>query len=284
VFTAVLGCGLVLTYEARSFVPTTGEWVPCRRHGYCAVIRRGRARATRSRLRDGTRARPREQHELLDWLQACPVATIAAPRRQRFTLRLISEAERDGLVAVDPATSTSRCSSADIRHLAHPLCIQYGRRQPSPTLRDQRGRRRLSWSVGQCQRPPTATRSNRRIANRGRHWSPHRATRTPRKGQASPQRLGQVGNGTCYRASDPRSRRAKAEGSAQGGIGSSEIYVSRSFVTRRTLDHATGASSRGTCLRLLARRLWREWPLDRGGGCLRVSRLHLWHGRAELGG
>ena len=32
------------------------------------------------------------------------VATIAAPRRQRFTLRLISEAERDGLVAVDAAT------------------------------------------------------------------------------------------------------------------------------------------------------------------------------------
>jgi hypothetical protein len=105
VFTAVLGCGSVLTYEARSFVPTTGEWVPCRRHGYCAVIRHGRAHAPRSRRRRHvTRNQPREQHELLEWLQRCPVATVSALRRQRFTLRLIARAERDGLVAVDPAT------------------------------------------------------------------------------------------------------------------------------------------------------------------------------------
>jgi len=75
VYTAVLGRGSVLTYEARSFVPTKGEWVPYRRHGYCAVIRRGRAQATRSRVRDVSRARPREQRELLEWLEACPTAT-----------------------------------------------------------------------------------------------------------------------------------------------------------------------------------------------------------------
>ena len=105
-YTAVLGCGSVLTYEARSLVPTTGEWVPYRRHGYCAVIRRGRAHGTQSRLREVTRARPREQHELVGWLEACPIATVAALRRHRFTLRLISEAEREGLIAVDPATES----------------------------------------------------------------------------------------------------------------------------------------------------------------------------------
>jgi hypothetical protein len=46
VYTAELGCGSVRTYEARSFVPTTGEWVPCRSHGYCVVVRRGRTHAT----------------------------------------------------------------------------------------------------------------------------------------------------------------------------------------------------------------------------------------------
>jgi hypothetical protein len=106
VYTAVLGCGSILTYEARSFLPTTGERVPCRSHGYCAVIRRCQAQLKRSGLRDVTRARPREQHELADWLEGRPGTTIAALRRERFTLRLICEAERDGLVVVDALTET----------------------------------------------------------------------------------------------------------------------------------------------------------------------------------
>jgi hypothetical protein len=106
VYTAVLGCGSILTYETRSFLPTKGEWVPCRRHGYCAVIRRCRAQLKRSGLRDVTRARPREQHELLNWLKGRPGTTIAALRRERFTLRLIFEAERDGLIVVDSLAET----------------------------------------------------------------------------------------------------------------------------------------------------------------------------------
>jgi hypothetical protein len=41
---------------------------------------------------------------LLDWLEAYPVTTLSALRRQRFTLRLIADARRDGLIAVDEAT------------------------------------------------------------------------------------------------------------------------------------------------------------------------------------
>jgi len=34
------------------------------------------------------------------------VTTLAALRRQRFTLRLISDAQRDGLIAVDEGSGT----------------------------------------------------------------------------------------------------------------------------------------------------------------------------------
>jgi hypothetical protein len=113
VFTAVLGCGSILMYEARSFVPTKGERVPCRRHGYCAVIQEGRMQLERSRLRDVTRARPRGQDELLTWLQSYPGSTMAALRRERFTLRLIFKAERDGLIVVDSTTETVAMAAAE---------------------------------------------------------------------------------------------------------------------------------------------------------------------------
>src|SRR4051794_22482355 len=67
---------------------------------YAGVGRKRR----RSGPPDVIRARPRTQHELLAWLEGCPVSTLSALRRQRFTLRLISSAERDGLVAVDERT------------------------------------------------------------------------------------------------------------------------------------------------------------------------------------
>ena len=105
-YTAVLGCGSVLAYELRSFVPTEGERVPCRSHGFCVVVGRGGVQGTRSGHPVLARARPRKQHELLEWLQKCPVTTIPALRRERFTLRLICDAEQNGLVAVDVRTGT----------------------------------------------------------------------------------------------------------------------------------------------------------------------------------
>jgi hypothetical protein len=101
VYTATLGCGSVLTYETPSFAPTQGETVPCRTHGYCVVVRRGKVRVSGSVRRYAARARPRVQRELIEWLESSPVATLPALRRQRFTLRLIAAAERDGLVAVE---------------------------------------------------------------------------------------------------------------------------------------------------------------------------------------
>lgn len=100
-FIATLDCGMVLTYEARGFVPARGERVPCRRHGYCVVSETGRTPAPATPSRSLRRARPRAQHELREWLLERPVTTVHALKRARFTLRMVADAERAGLVAVD---------------------------------------------------------------------------------------------------------------------------------------------------------------------------------------
>ena len=105
-YTATLRCGSVLSYEVHSFRPSKGESVPCRSHGYCVVIACGRSRTTGERSRTKDRARPRERDELLDFLHSCRGTTIAALRRQRFTLRLLAQAERDGLLAIDAEAGT----------------------------------------------------------------------------------------------------------------------------------------------------------------------------------
>lgn len=103
-YTATLRCGTVLSYEAGSFVPEYGEEVPCRRHGYCVVDEHGRAAGPSAGARGvprASRAGPRAQEELLDWLRGRSVTTIHTLRHHRFTLRMIVAAERDGWVAVD---------------------------------------------------------------------------------------------------------------------------------------------------------------------------------------
>lgn len=100
-YLAILACGTVLTFEARSFLPEAGESVPCRYHGYCMVERRARARSHTAGTRGLRRARPRSQRELVEWLRARPETTIHALRRQRFTLRMLAAAERSGVVSVD---------------------------------------------------------------------------------------------------------------------------------------------------------------------------------------
>jgi hypothetical protein len=98
--TVRLRCGTLLGYEAPTFVPAVGEVVPCHRHGYCPVVSRdcavedGRARGGRTRQR-------RSQRELLDFLRRRPVTSVHALRSQRFTLRMVTAAEKDGLVEVD---------------------------------------------------------------------------------------------------------------------------------------------------------------------------------------
>ena len=100
-FIATLHCGMVLTYEARGFLPTSGERVPCRRHGYCDVREVGTRTVGTNPDYALPRARPRAQHELEEWLRERPVTTVHALKRQRFTLRMIAAAERAGLITVD---------------------------------------------------------------------------------------------------------------------------------------------------------------------------------------
>lgn len=103
-FTATLRCGTVLTYEAPDLVPVMDDLVPCRRHGYCFVGGTGRSAGSGAARRLGRRAAPRGRGELLEWLGRSPVTTVHVLRRQRFTLRLIAQAERDGDLDVDLTT------------------------------------------------------------------------------------------------------------------------------------------------------------------------------------
>jgi hypothetical protein len=100
-FIATLRCGTVLTYEARGFLPTSGERVPCRQHGYCGVHELGTSTASTATGPALPRARPRAQHELEEWLRDRPATTVHALKRERFTIRMIAAAEREGLVSVD---------------------------------------------------------------------------------------------------------------------------------------------------------------------------------------
>jgi hypothetical protein len=102
-YTATLRCGTVLTYEARDLLPASGERVPCRRHGYCGVHDVGKAPVPAPSGPSLPRARPRTRTELEEWLRDRPATTVHALKRERFTLRMIAAAERDGLVAVDLA-------------------------------------------------------------------------------------------------------------------------------------------------------------------------------------
>jgi hypothetical protein len=106
VHTATLDCGTVLAFEARSFLPTRGESVPCRRHGHCLVTGLGREPEARTARPRSLRAPRRDEEELLEWLRMRSVATVHTLRRERFTLRIIAAAERDGLVEIDPVTDT----------------------------------------------------------------------------------------------------------------------------------------------------------------------------------
>jgi hypothetical protein len=105
IYTATLRCGAVLEYEAQSFLPRTDEVVPCRSHGYCAVVATG-AGIGPTGLRALPRAAPRAQSELLEWLRDRPVTTVQALRRQRFTLRMVAVAQRAGVLDLDAAAGS----------------------------------------------------------------------------------------------------------------------------------------------------------------------------------
>jgi len=120
--TATLSCGTVLGYEAYTFRPSPGEWVPCRHHGYCVVAgvagrrttdmriatsKRGVPEST-TRSRSGgpsrRRARPRPDSDLRDWLRGRSATTIHVLRKNGFTLRALAVAQRQGLIGLDLVT------------------------------------------------------------------------------------------------------------------------------------------------------------------------------------
>jgi hypothetical protein len=112
--TARLRCGTVLHYESWSFLPTAGELVPCRRHGYCIVSATTRSPSRGSLGRFPRRAKPRAQEDLEIWLRARPRTTVHALRRERFTLRMLVEAERRGLVELDLHTGVVKARRCDL--------------------------------------------------------------------------------------------------------------------------------------------------------------------------
>lgn len=91
--TATLACGAISEYEAPDLVPAPGDVVPCRRHGHCLVVPPHRERS------NGRRSRT----ELLDHLERRGTVSVRSLRAERFSLRLITEAERAGYVTVDLA-------------------------------------------------------------------------------------------------------------------------------------------------------------------------------------
>jgi len=97
--TATLACGAVSEYEAADLVPVAGDVVPCRKHGHCRVVPRDRTDVgTARRAVSGPR---RSSDELLVHLQRCGTASLRALREERFSLRLIAEAEKTGHLHVD---------------------------------------------------------------------------------------------------------------------------------------------------------------------------------------
>ena len=108
---ATLACGAVAEYEASDLVPAAGDVVPCRRHGHCAVLRPGRVGG--GGLERPVPPRPRRSAaELATLLQRRGTVTLRALREERFSLRLIAEAERAGDVDVDLLTGVVTLRSA----------------------------------------------------------------------------------------------------------------------------------------------------------------------------
>jgi transcriptional regulator with XRE-family HTH domain len=112
-YRARLSCGVVLTYGSPTFVPDVKEMVPCRRHGTCPVVYRGRLDA-RKLGGSGRRVQSRTQRELLDFLSRQPVTSVHTLRRNRFTLRTVAAAQKDGLVEVDFVTGRIALGSAAV--------------------------------------------------------------------------------------------------------------------------------------------------------------------------
>ncbi len=113
-YSARLGCGSVLAYEAPTYVPAVGEVVPCRRHGFCPVTSRD-AGDGRGVDRVGRTTRRRSLGDLMAFMISRPVTTVHELRRHGFTLRLVSTAQSRGLLDIDFVTGRVALSCSGSR-------------------------------------------------------------------------------------------------------------------------------------------------------------------------
>src|SRR4051794_8163626 len=114
-YAVTLSCGVILHYRSRAHVPGLGEQVPCLRHVQCSVISPGRRAALPDSKRRRQRTPRRTCTELARHLDSRQAATIAELRRLRFTMRLIVDAARDGLVSVTNLENDGIVRRADSR-------------------------------------------------------------------------------------------------------------------------------------------------------------------------
>jgi hypothetical protein len=87
-----------------NLAPVVAELVPCLRHGYCEVRRVDALTDSRpeGETRSGGRRSPRRSSsELVAHLSLADEFTLAELRKARFSLRLITQAAREGLVHLE---------------------------------------------------------------------------------------------------------------------------------------------------------------------------------------
>jgi len=101
----VLDCGATIYFANANLAPRKGEVVPCLRHGYCCV-EEVEPLVSSATLRTRRRAPRRTVTELLVHMQKVGTCTVSQLRLERFTLRLVDRAARDGLVDVEARGGT----------------------------------------------------------------------------------------------------------------------------------------------------------------------------------
>lgn len=95
----VLRCGSAVYFPNANLAPRAGEVMPCLRHGYCGVEEvEPTSPAT---LPTRRRAPRRTAAELLAHVRVMGTCTLANLRSERFTLRLVNDAVREGSITID---------------------------------------------------------------------------------------------------------------------------------------------------------------------------------------
>jgi hypothetical protein len=118
---ARLHCGTSLYFETVNLAPDPAEVVPCLRHGYCKVLSVEPLTNPPQPRRRQKRAPRRSPAELVAHLGTAQAFTLAELRRARFSLRMITDAARDGFLRIEEDAET-----VIVRPLLPPAAEQRG--------------------------------------------------------------------------------------------------------------------------------------------------------------